>query len=72
MFFQDVQRKAGHRFTVGQLRNAIPVAGNAGKRFNMAVPGRKVFVAYRPVYGKAIAGRPFKIKLTPALCLPGP
>jgi hypothetical protein len=38
----------------------------------MAVPFFDVFVANRPIYGKAISGRAFKIKVGPALHLSCP
>src|SRR6185312_10582053 len=52
--------------------NSINVATNAGKFFNIGIPGSQIIVAYMPVDRKAIAGRPFKIIFTPPLGLSRP
>src|SRR5688572_21620449 len=72
ILFNATQFKSRHHFTIWQFSESIPVAGNTGKFLNMTVPGFKIFIADGPVNSKAISYRSFKIKITPALCLPCP
>ena len=64
MLFHTTQLEGGQKLAVGQFRQAIFIACNACKLFDMTVPRRHVFVANGPVYGKTIALRPFKIEST--------
>src|SRR4051812_627701 len=49
VLFGSIHFKGWLIFTIRQLRYAIPVATYTNKRFCIAVPGRNIFIANRPV-----------------------
>ncbi len=54
------------------MRDAVFIAANAHKLFDIAIPGRNVFVADGPVYADAFFCVGFKIEVAPALRPPCP
>src|SRR5690606_33948069 len=67
-----IHRKRRQKFAVGKLGQSVFVSGNSGKLFYVAVPGREVPVTDGPVDGKTVAGRSFKVEVTPPLRMTRP
>ena len=57
---------------VGQLRQAVAAAADAGKALDVVVPRRDVRVADRPVDGDAVARVGLEVEVAPAVRLPPP
>src|SRR4051812_25158335 len=72
MFFNACQFHGREKLTIGQFGKAVFIAGDACKLFYVTIPRCNVFIANRPIRGEAITCRPFKIEVTPALCLSCP
>ena len=72
MFLKAIHFHGWKEFTIGQLRQTIPVPINAGKLLNIAIPGSQVLIPDRPVYNMTIPGIGFKIQLTPPVTLTAP
>src|SRR5690606_29023025 len=58
-----VERISGEKFPIGQLRYSVPVAGYAGKFFDIAIPGCKIPITDRPVDGKSVPCWALKVKI---------
>src|SRR6185437_9449060 len=71
-FFYCVHLPCRKKFAIGKGFEAIFIATDAYKLFNMAIPWSKVIITNRPINCKAIPCRSFKIIFTPALGLPCP
>ena len=58
--------------SVGELRQALTAAADAGKALDAVVPRRQVLVADRPVHRDAVAGVGLEIELAEPVGLPAP
>ena len=67
-----VQRHRRQELAVGQLRQALPAAADAGEALDVVVPRRDVLVADRPVDGDARPGVRLEVEVAPAVPLPAP
>src|SRR5690349_887310 len=59
-------------FAVGELRQAFRLAADAGKLFDVVIPGSHVDIADGPIHGDAVAQVGFEIKIAPAIALTPP
>lgn len=72
VFFDAIHFPGRKEFAVGELREVVLVAADAGELLDMAVPGGEVVVADGPGNGEPVAGGAFEFKGAPALGLAGP
>ena len=72
MFLHTTQFIRLNKVAIRQGFQAIFIARNPHKLFDITVPRRDVLIANRPIYRKSIALRTCKIKITPALRMSSP
>src|SRR5699024_7944668 len=72
VFLYRIHFECRQKFPIRHGRYPILIARYSDKTFYIPIPGRNIPIAYRPVHRKAVPCRPFEIKVTPALYLPGP
>src|SRR5205814_293810 len=59
-------------FSVRELRQAFGLAADAGKLFDVVVPGREVRIADRPIRSDSLFQVGLKVEIAPAIALPSP
>ena len=72
LLFQAVHRHRRQVDAVGQLRQPVARAADAGEALDVLVPGRDVRVADRPVDAEAVLGVGLEVEVAPAVRLAAP
>ena len=72
LLLEAVHRHRRQELAVGQLRQALAAAADAGEALDVVVPRRDVLVADRPVDGDAVARVGLEVEVAPAVRLPAP
>src|SRR3982751_6248079 len=72
IIFNAGQFYRGQELTIGKIGKTIFISTDARKLFYITIPWCNILVANGPVNCKAVACRPFKIKIAPSLCLSCP
>src|SRR5262249_26304543 len=67
-----VQLHRWHELPIGQLRQALRLSAHTDEPLDVAVPGRNIRVAYRPVDADTLLRVGFEVQVTPSIDLPAP
>src|SRR5262249_50839583 len=75
--FTNYLLRAGHfhgrqEFSIGQLRQALSLAADAGEFLHVVVPRRDIGIANRPIHRDAVFEVGCKVQIAPAIALAAP